>query len=454
MSRFRNNHEPVAASAAAVAAAFGLAGLLGAPAAAVPSYGDQTGQPCQACHVGGFGPQLTPFGQQFKLRGYTLRAKSFKDVAPVSAMVIESYVRTNTDQAEPPAEHTSVNDNVAFDQASLFFAAGLGRHAGAFVQATYDGVGRSYSWDNVDLRWATDATLAGKSVIVGATLNNSPGVQDVWNTLPAWGYPYTDSAIAPGPAASPVIAGGLAQSVVGASAYALWNASIYAEAGLYITPGASFLSTMGVGRDDTNQINGAAPYFRATYQRFLGGGTLEAGVFGLSGELYPGRDRSAGIADRFNDIGLDASFQKALGAGDTISVNARYTHESRRLGASEALGLAENPRNTLEDLRADVSYYRSRIGVTLAGFDTWGSRDAILYAPSATGSPDSSGLMLQLDYTPFGQSRSTFGGRLNVRLGLQYTAYAQFDGASGNYDGQGRNASDNDTLRVFAWFAF
>lgn len=39
-----------------------LAGVLGAPtmALAVPSYARQTQQPCVACHVGGFGPELTP----------------------------------------------------------------------------------------------------------------------------------------------------------------------------------------------------------------------------------------------------------------------------------------------------------------------------------------------------------------------------------------------------------
>jgi len=28
-------------------------------AAAVPAYADQTGQPCNACHIGGFSPRLT-----------------------------------------------------------------------------------------------------------------------------------------------------------------------------------------------------------------------------------------------------------------------------------------------------------------------------------------------------------------------------------------------------------
>jgi hypothetical protein len=41
---------------------------------AVPAFAVQTRQPCSSCHIGGFGPQLTPFGRQFKLEGYTLRA--------------------------------------------------------------------------------------------------------------------------------------------------------------------------------------------------------------------------------------------------------------------------------------------------------------------------------------------------------------------------------------------
>ena len=45
------------------------------------------------------------------------------------------------------------------------------------------------------------------------------------------------------------------------------------------------------------------------------------------------------------------------------------------------------------------------------------------------------------------------GGRFNLRAGVQYTLYTKFDGASSNYDGTGRNASDNNTVRVFVWTA-
>src|SRR5690348_6481533 len=70
------------------------------PAQAVPAFAEQTGQACASCHVGGYGPQLTPFGRQFKITGYTLRAKPFN--VPLSAMAVASYVHTKRAQDEPP----------------------------------------------------------------------------------------------------------------------------------------------------------------------------------------------------------------------------------------------------------------------------------------------------------------------------------------------------------------
>ena len=41
-----------------------------------------------------------------------------------------------------------------------------------------------------------------------------------------------------------------------------------------------------------------------------------------------------------------------------------------------------------------------------------------------------------------------------MRVGVQYTLYTKFDGASSNFDGAGRSASGQNTFRVFTWFAF
>src|SRR5271168_4831157 len=100
--------------------ALAMVGLTATGALAVPSFAVQTGQACNACHVGGFGPQLTPFGREFKMRGYTTRTVDFN--APVSAMAVASYVRTQQNQATPPAPNFNTNDNAAVDQVSLFLA--------------------------------------------------------------------------------------------------------------------------------------------------------------------------------------------------------------------------------------------------------------------------------------------------------------------------------------------
>jgi hypothetical protein len=43
---------------------------------------------------------------------------------------------------------------------------------------------------------------------------------------------------------------------------------------------------------------------------------------------------------------------------------------------------------------------------------------------------------------------------VNLKLGVQYTVYTQFNGGTSNYDGFGRAASDNNALYVFAWMIF
>ena len=63
---------------------------------------------------------------------------------------------------------------------------------------------------------------------------------------------------------------------------------------------------------------------------------------------------------------------------------------------------------------------------------------------SANGSPDTRGFIGEVNYLPW----------LNVQLSLQYTHYMKFNGGTTNYDGLGRNASDNDTLYLLLWFAY
>jgi hypothetical protein len=437
--------------AAGALLALAAVGLSATRAAAVPAFAVQTGQPCAGCHVGGFGPQLTPYGREFKLHGYTTRTNSFN--VPLSAVVIASYVNTAKDQIPPPAGFRS-NNNVALDQASLFLAGGIGQHFGGFVQATYDGVARAWAWDNADLRAVTTFTVKKVSVLLGLSANNSPTVQDAFNTLAAWGYPYTTSALAPTPAASPII-GAFAQNTVGVTGYAWIDDAFYVEAGGYESPGATFLTHAGVDPTAPGSIAGTAPYVRLAYDKNWGDQNVEVGGFWMQANIFPGLDRTTGLTDHYDDWGLDASYQLFAAKHDVWTLNARYTYETQDLAASQALGNVANGRDTLQDFRIDGSYYwRDEVGFTVAAFDTWGSTDALLYAGNRTMRPDSSGLLLQVDGTPFGRGSSPLGPRFNVRVGAQYTDYLTFNGASSNFDGAGTNAKDNNTFRVFVWAAY
>ena len=429
-------------------------GFYAGSAQALPAYADQTSQPCIACHVGGFGPQLTPFGRQFKLEGYTLRGTD-EFTLPVSAMAVASYLNTSADQPAPPAPHYGTNNNFSIDQANLFIAGGFGDHFGSFAQFTYDGVGRAFSWDNLDLRAIDRVKLLGQNALIGLSLTNNPGVQDPWNTMAAWGFPYTDSKLAPLPGAGTVISGALAQSVLGVSAYAWWNSNFYTEAGFYWTPGYGFLKTLGVNPNDgIGVLANAAPYLRVGYEERGREQNYHVGAFAFLPDIYPGGDQSTGTSDRYTDLGVDAGYQFTGLGEDILSINGIYTHENQKLNASAQLG-ASGRTDTLNDFRTDISYYwHNLVGGTVGFFNTWGNADPLLYASNSTFRPDSRGFMLQLDGTPFGSEATALGYRFNIRVGIQYRIFTEFDGATTNFDGAGRNASDNNTLRVFTWVAF
>lgn len=421
---------------------------------ALPAYADQTSQPCIACHVGGFGPQLTPFGRQFKLEGYTLRGTD-QTTIPVSAMAVASYLQTSADQSAPPAPHYGTNDNFTLDQASLFIAGGFDDHFGSFAQFTYDGVGRSFTWDNLDLRATDRVKLFGQSAVIGLSVNNNPGVQDPWNTMAAWGFPYTSSTLAPAPSAGALLDGALAQSVLGVSAYGWWNSNFYTEAALYGTPGRGFLNALGVNPDDSiGVLANAAPYFRVGYEERGSEQNYHVGGFAFFADLFPGGDQTTGKSDRYSDLGVDAGYQFTGLGEDIFSINAIYTHEDQKLNASYLLG-ASNAKDSLDEIRTDVSYYwDSLIGGTVQYFDIRGTEDPLLYASNSTFKPNSNGFVLQLDATPFGTNGSPLGYRMNIRVGVQYWIYTEFNGATTNFDGAGRSAADNNTLRLFVWFAF
>jgi hypothetical protein len=433
------------------------AGALTSPrvAHAVPAFAQQTGQPCKACHVGGFGPELTPFGREFKLGGYTLRAHAS---VPIAAMAVASYTHTRKDQ-DPAPEHLGKNDNLTLDEAAMFVAGGLGQHLGGFAEITYEGIDRHFTWDNLDLRAVTTGKVWGEDATFGLSLNNSPTVQDAWNTLPAWGFPFTDTETSPTPDAAPLIDDSLAQGVIGLTGYSWIAHTAYLEAGGYVSPSRGTLSALGSDPFDPGRFDGIAPYGRVAVQTKLGGGTFEAGASALKAALFPERDRTSGFSDHYTDLGLDSSWQRTLGASDTISLNLRYEHEAANLRASCALGLigdgtdAGCGRYHLNEVRAAARYtLHDRIGFTVSPFSITGSTNANVF--DGNGSPNSDGVMGQADYTFWPSCDSPLGPRVFARVCVQYPLYGNFNGRHRNFDGEGANASDNDVLRVFTWIAF
>ena len=406
------------------------------------------------CHIGAFGPQLTAFGRQFKLNGYTLRAAD-AFTPPLSAMAVASFVHTAEDQPEPPAPHYATNDNTTIDEVSLFLAGGIGDHFGGFGQVTYSGVDRAISWDNVDFRAVDKTNLLGSDVVLGLTLNNNPTIQDVWATLPGWGFPFTDSDLMPGPDAATLISDSLAQNVLGLGAYAWWDDHLYTEVTLYKSLSHDFLQKVGVDPGDTSSIDGVAPYLRLAYQKDYGVQNFEIGAFALFTDLFPGRDKSTGHTDGYTDVGFDASYQYQGTGEHIVTANARYTHESQSLDATQALGGALNRDLNLDEVNLNASYYyKNTYGFSAGYFDITGKRDPLFYADNRTFSPDSSGFVFQADATPFGGENPLLGTRVNVRVGLQYVAFTKFNGASSNFDGLGHSASDHNTVRLFIWTAF
>lgn len=424
------------------------------PAAAVPSYARQTGQACSACHVGAFGPQLNGFGRQFKLLGYTM-SNGKPGALPLSAMLVESYAQTRKDLTDNAGPHDGTNNNVALQQLSLFVAGRLTDHIGMFSQITYSDIDRKVAMDNFDIRYAKSFSRGEYGGIFGVSLNNNPGVSDPRHTLAAWRFPFISSEFTPGPNAAPLIDGGLGQQVIGADAYVSLDSRWYASLGLYRTLSRSLLDNLNV--DYGGRISGVAPYWRLSWEPQLSGQSLALGIFGLDARLQP--EGSGTPTDKYSDIGIDAAYERPVRDGDILTINGSLTHESNRLNSAFINGEADYISHSLNSTTFNASYYfKNTYGLNFGWFNVSGGRDPSFYAPepdfgSANGSPSSRGEVLQADWTPFGKPDSWKQPWANMRLGVQYTHYDQLNGASSNYDGFGRNASDNDTLFLFVWLA-
>ncbi|MFY9314564.1 MAG: cytochrome C [Burkholderiales bacterium] len=422
-------------------------------AQAVPSMARQTGMQCSGCHT--VFPELTEFGRQFKLRGYSIsvpkdRSDSIFGNVPISALLQVSRNTTknaSTPGAEP--EQFPRDRETIVQAAGLYYGGKITEKSGALVQYFYDGIERKWAMEMFDVRWADTATLGGKETIFGFTLSNNPGVTDIYNSTPMWSFPHTETpALMSNAQAATDMR--LAGRVGGPGVYAMWNNTLYGEVALYRTTKTGAFRPLGWGVEKEDVVRGTAPYWRLALQRTFGSHFFSVGTFGLSAKIYTDdEDQSLGT-DRFRDYAIDGEYHYD-GGDHLVSAHVLGIREKQTLDGAFAAGLASNATNRLRTTRADVHYwYRRTVGGGFGVFSTTGSEDQMRYNNgeavhgSMNGSPNTRGWMLDLNYLPV----------QNVKLALRYTSYSKFNGARSDYDGFGRNAKDNNSVFLLGWFMF
>ena len=421
------------------ALAAALFALAGASAQALPSFARQTNLDCSSCHLSWL--ELTATGRQFKLAGYTWGERP---EIPLAGMV--QVTRTQTRDTRGNDEAFPKDRDVVLQEAALFAAGRITEHSGAFVEWAYDGVEHHNAIDAVDVRYARQLGDGANATIYGFTLNNNPTLQDVYNTTPAWGFPFASSDVAATPNAATIIES-LGQQVVGFGAYTLWRKTLYAEVSAYRTADRAFsLFRAGHARDEASVIKGLNPYWRLALQHeWEGKHSAMIGTYGMDVEKYPDSLDPTGPTDRFRDIAFDAQYQYIGPLDHRYSAQVNYIREKQAWRS----GAASNASNRLGTLRAKATYYSgNEYGINVGYFSTRGTSDQALYANgepvsgSANASPNTRGHIVELNYLP----------RRDLRLVLQYTGYDRFNGAKNDYDGFGRNARDNNSLLLLLWY--
>jgi hypothetical protein len=293
----------------------------------------------------------------------------------------------------------------------------------------------SFGWDSTDVRMAYHTNAFGDDTVYGLTLNNNPTVQDLWNSTPAWGYPYT-SADPEGvaPPYSAIVDNTLGGFVVGLGGYTMINHHLYVE-----VDGYRQANGMTGAR-----INNLAPYWRVAWQQNIGATYLEVGTFGMYTDLTlndPGT--IANPTGKYTDVALDAQADHPLGDG-TLTGHMTYIYEHYQPDAAAVLakGFSSNAANA-NTFRMDATYnYFHFAQFSAQYFQQTGSTKLL-------GDGTTNGYILQASYLPWE----------NTKFSLQYTGYLTYAGcssttcnvAAGNGD---YSASGNNTLFLQAWLMY
>lgn len=418
--------------------------LVSPRAQAVPSFARQTGSACADCHIGSYGPALTPYGMRFKLGGYTdSNGEGIK--IPVSAQV--TGVHSNPARGETTSR---------LNEADLYLAGRISDYVGGYVKVASTNTGND-KFDTrlteMDLRFVTSKFKIGeKNATVGVTVNNNFGAQDPIGVLPAASSLGVPSAYAT--SNSILNSSPLSRRVLGTSVYGVYDRDWYGELGTYRSMSTSLQDRFGFPvSGDPGRLSDTG-YMRLAYMRDFKRHFFSAGVTALSTKQQ--RPRTGGPTNDVTDLGYDLTYQFLGNREHVVSVAYTNIYERRRYG--DPLGgdpaLVPFRRGSVRDQTLSLNYaFRQSYGVLLAHMINTGSADPARYAPY--GVPDTTANLISAYWTPFGKEDS-FTSIANMRLSATWFRFSKFNGASDNVFGPfaPTNAEDLNQFQVALSLAF
>jgi len=394
---------------------------------ALPTFARQTGVSCGMCHNGNFAA-LTSFGRQFKLQGYVMsseakvektqsstdsRQLSLPTLPGLSAMMQISMTHTKAG--------TSGTQNNAVklpEQLSLFLAGRLTDKLGIFSQFTMTDTDK-FGIDNTDIRYADNTQVGGKSLDYGFTLDNNPTVGDLWNSTPAWGFPYS------GGTADTAFVGSQGTSVVGVGSYGMLDNQFYGKLALYRSESAA--STATTGTPASNVLVNTAPYWRLAWQKNIGKGYLMLGTYGMSARVMPAATTTptgiGGPESKYLDTALDFQYEHPITDQSSLITHGSYTREKRTdLDGSGNYSSGANTTWKFSKLDAQVNMGKFRPGIVWFNTNT------------GTDNADNTGYQLEMSYFPWE----------NIQVQALYSGYTKFGGTS-------TKASGNNLASLQLW---
>ena len=449
---------------------------------ALPSFTEQTQQPCAACQLN-FG-ELTPVGRKFKLMGYARGNR----VTPLSVNGTVSLTKiSNTDSSVDPSVSLPKNGKVLPEELNVFVAGKITDQVGSNVKITANAinttplfatsgvqtgtkVSKDVFLDNSEIRFAQTGQLNKTPLVWGVTLNNAPSTQDLWSTTPGHGFPYRTSSLLNawgigqfGPAS--MIDGGMNSQVLGVGMFAMLDDVWYAEFTSY-HGSKTTIPALEVANASNAVSTSNNPYWRLAWNPVVGANSWMVGAFGMVSKLSRDRLVTGSSSGKYTDIGIDAQYQfitpsHAWSAQATL-IQEKVDWSARGVGTNHDAQVS-----TLNTFKTKVTYDFARTyGATWFGFASNGSTDSLYWAYSATattgacnqnsstlaycssnGMPNTAGQGLEIYYAPVPQ----------LRINLQQTYYKSFLGGRtfiDNTSGNSRAASDNNLTYLYATYSY